>query len=139
MRKLTQEELDEKLRLHQLWLDSKGSVGKKLHIEYMDCSNLDFREVNLQSTFLRGADLTNANLYNVNLQDRCAKGVIFNNTNLHRANIFKLAIYELWKGKPTIVGNVLVLKCDESCVWNDILEWIEITDDNEELFKELYL
>ena len=86
MKKLTQVELNEILRLHGLWLkNNKEGVRANL-------SNYNLRSVNLQSANLQGANLYSANLQSADLQGAdlqcaCLQSAYLQGANLYSANL----------------------------------------------------
>jgi hypothetical protein len=75
-------ELDEILRLHQLWLDSNGEDGQRA-----DLRDVDLRGVNLRGADLMGADLRDANLVGAILRDAILVGVNLRRADLRRADL----------------------------------------------------
>ena len=94
--KKTQEELDQILQQHQLWLDTKGGTGQRANLRFSNLTganlynanlfgallcNADLRGANLRGADLRRADLFSADLrdarFDINVRDclsfRCAK------------------------------------------------------------------
>jgi hypothetical protein len=84
LKKITQEELDEVLKLHVLWLSSSGREGKKAILNSTNLSDLDLSRYNLKranfhkanlnganlnESFLKYVDLREANLQDAYLQD----------------------------------------------------------------------
>ena len=78
MKKYTQEEIHEAIRLHRLWLEgsSEGVRADFIDADFInadfsnaDFSNADFSNANLRDANLRGADLRGANLRGANLRD----------------------------------------------------------------------
>ena len=61
MIKLTQEEINEKLRLHKMWLNNEEG-GVSANLRHTDLSYANLSYANLKHADLRGADLKNANL-----------------------------------------------------------------------------
>lgn len=81
MKKITQAEIDEKLRLHKMWLNKDGG-------ERVDFSNTNLSGTNLRHADLRGADLSGADLdytclplwcgsLNANFDDRLAIQLLY--------------------------------------------------------------
>ncbi len=60
--------LDQKIKAHKEWLDSKGSKGECLCLPGADLQNADLRGADLYGTNFRGADLENVNLHDANLE-----------------------------------------------------------------------
>ena len=82
--KISDDELNEILANHKLWIDSKSKYGNHANLCDADLSgaNLrgaDLRGANLNDTDLRGADLSGANL----------RGADLNGANLHRADLHR--------------------------------------------------
>ena len=75
---MTQEELNEVLRLHKQWLESNGNKGKRA----------DMRgAADLKDADMRGADLKDANLRRANLKDAHMQGADLRRADLRRANL----------------------------------------------------
>jgi hypothetical protein len=118
MKTITQEEWDEKVRLHEVWLKYRSS-GQKLELEGYDlsklvfkknkdlrlanlkCSNfqgmdlkfLDLRTIELNYADFRNADLSYSDLSRSdltysNLEYAALKGAILENTHIDHANLY---------------------------------------------------
>lgn len=87
LRKITQEKLDEILRLHKLWLESDFLDGEKAYLGYCDLSNLDFNEIDLSSIVFKCSNLRNCMLVNSNLSDADLSGCDLSNANLTYSNL----------------------------------------------------
>jgi uncharacterized protein YjbI with pentapeptide repeats len=80
MKKYTQEELQEILRLHELWLDNEEcGVRADLSNANLTCADLSFAD--LRRANLRGADLRFADLRRANL-----RGADLSGTDLRQAD-----------------------------------------------------
>jgi len=91
LRQITQEELNEILQLHKMWLND-GKGGKKANLSSADLSGADLRgadlrSANLRSADLRGADLCSANLRGANLSSADLSGADLRSANLRGANL----------------------------------------------------
>ena len=64
---MKQEELNEILRKHKLWLEEKEG-GKRANLERANLRGADLNGVNLHGANLRGANLNGANLHGANLE-----------------------------------------------------------------------
>ena len=62
LKKITQEELDEIISKHILWLNSHGAEGEQACLSYMDLTG-----VNLENAYLHRANLIGTNLQGANL------------------------------------------------------------------------
>jgi hypothetical protein len=80
MKKITQEQLNEILKLHKLWLldNTKGQRA--------DLSNADFRHADFSYTNLSNANFSNTNLSNANFNYAYLDYANFSNANLKYAN-----------------------------------------------------
>lgn len=89
MKTISQEELNEKIRLHELWLE--GLDGERLYLNHFDlsCANLSY--ANLREANLSYVDLSYANLKDTNLS--CAT---LNHSNLRHANLIHANLYHAY-------------------------------------------
>lgn len=65
-KRLTQEQLNNILEKHYLWLNKKVG-GEQAEISMCNLTNLDLRNANLNSASIQGCDLTNVDLSGSNL------------------------------------------------------------------------
>ena len=112
MKKYTQEELNEILRLHILWIEYKEK-GKRANLSEADLSGADLSRVDLfganllkanlskadlSGTDLSKADLSRANLFGADLSGADLRGADLRGANLSGANLsganFSGTIYE---------------------------------------------
>ena len=90
MKKYSQEELKEILRLHKLWLaDRRGGVKANLQ-------DANLQRANLQRANLQGADLRGANLQGANLRGANLRGA-----NLQGADL-DFSCWPLWCGSKNV-------------------------------------
>jgi hypothetical protein len=88
MNNITQEDLNEMIRRHGLWL--KGDPeGEKTDLSFMGLCGLDFSNANLQY-----ADLHDANLRRANFSGADLKGTDLEEANLQNANLKYVNFYE---------------------------------------------
>jgi hypothetical protein len=113
MTRITQEELNEVIRKHGLWLkDRSNPDGERMDLYFMDLRGLNFSNANLQYAGLHSADLRKADLYGANLQDAnlrwahledanlegtVLEGADLRGANLEGANI-DFSVLPLWCG-----------------------------------------
>ena len=76
MKILTQSEIYEKLRQHEMWLNNEKGGGRA-----------DFTNANLSGANLSGANLSGANLSRADLSDANLSGANLRYANLRRANL----------------------------------------------------
>jgi uncharacterized protein YjbI with pentapeptide repeats len=95
--RISDDELDELLELHQEWVDSKGSLGSRLELTHADFEAADLTGANLQGAILNGAnfhgaelllaDLRGASLVQANLQETNLLGADLRGANLEGASL----------------------------------------------------
>ena len=81
LKKISKEELKEKLKLHEKWLNGEKE-GVKLDLRNTDLRYTDLINANLKYADLTGANLTGANLEGTNLEDAILKKANLTNTIL---------------------------------------------------------
>jgi uncharacterized protein YjbI with pentapeptide repeats len=89
--KLTKQQLNEIIELHQLWLEGKVG-GVRANLSNDDLSGLNLRNVDLRGAYLHGADLRDTDLQDANLSGADLRKVDLRNadlkgTNLHNADL----------------------------------------------------
>ena len=87
---MTQEELNEVLKQHKLWLDTKGEEGKRADLIGADLEGVDLRDANLtcaslEGAYLKGADLRFANLRFTNFIGANLRGAYLTDADLEGA------------------------------------------------------
>lgn len=87
---ISEDQLENILQQHQLYLDSGGEQGEKARLEQANLSGahrpeVDLRKANLRGANLKGANLGNANLQETILQDSSLQGAFLSRANLWRA------------------------------------------------------
>ena len=93
--KLQQEEIEEILKAHILWLKNEGGGRADLSCANLSCADLrgaNLRDADLSGAYLRYADLSGANLHGANLRDADLSGAYLryadlSGANLHGANL----------------------------------------------------
>lgn len=89
---VNQEQVDDMLRRHVLWLDTHGAEGKRVNFRSVDLRNVSLAGANLTQASLRGAILTGVDMTNVatmqeaDFTEAVLNGANFSGTNLRRAN-----------------------------------------------------
>lgn len=86
MRKITENELQEILRKHKLWLNEKEG-GERADLTGADLIGADLRGADLTGAYLRGADLRGANLRMANLIGADLRGANLNRADLTEADL----------------------------------------------------
>ena len=88
LKKITQEEFDKILDLHNLWLNTNGKNGKRADLRNYNLTNIKFdRGVDLAEAHLQGANLFRANLAEANLTGANLEGANLAEANLTGANL----------------------------------------------------
>ncbi len=90
LRKIDQEELNETLRLHKLWL-MDDILGLKANLRSCNLQNFDFRGVSLQYADLKNADLRGADLQGVVLDS-----VALDGADLRGAQFSQMIPHNCW-------------------------------------------
>src|SRR5574344_924290 len=91
MKKITTEELMEKIAEHQKWLRDK-TTGKCLDASFLDFSDVNFYKIDFHGANFHDADFRDANFHGANFRDANFIGAIFHDANFHGAN-FRDAIF----------------------------------------------
>ena len=84
---MKQEELNEILRKHKLWLEEKEG-GKRANLYGADLREADLHGANLYGADLREADLREANLYGAYLYGADLRWADLHGADLHGANLY---------------------------------------------------
>lgn len=92
MAQITQEELDEILELHEIYLNG-GSGGVQADFEEMDLSGLNFRGADLGSVNFNNSDLSGADLHGCILNGASLSEVDFTMANLASASFVDADLY----------------------------------------------
>ena len=119
MRKVTQEELNQILADHALWLYDQRT-GERAQLKYADLSNTNLTGVDLSGANLFGINLSGANLSGANLSGANLIGVELSGAHLSYAN-FTGAKFGL---------NINDVKAiDHATFSQDAYEWLILRDD----------
>lgn len=91
LKKISEEELKEKLELHKKWLNCEEE-GVRLDLRYINLTNSDLKQVDLRCAKLSNSDLRNSNLESANLGYANLEGANLRHaklegTNLRHANL----------------------------------------------------
>jgi len=150
---MTDQELEDILKEHCLWLDSNGNKGKIANLRGVDLRRenfkaVDLRNVNLEEVDLRRADLSESDLKGANLKGADLRKVNLKGTNLKGANLMRTNLREAdLRGAnlegcyvspgTKILGNMLITEYyDKYPSFWIVKSWVEL--DEEGLGKELY-
>ena len=105
---MKQEELNEILRKHKIWLEEEDGECADLSSANLSCadlSNADLRGANLRGADLRGANLSGANLSNAYLSNADLRGANLENVDLD------YSCFPLWCGGLQInIDNKLAIQ-----------------------------
>ena len=85
---MTNEEIKEVLTLHQVWLDSDRTKGKRADLRYADLRKADLSEANLYGADLREADLWGSNLNGAKLNGADLREACLYGADLREANLY---------------------------------------------------
>lgn len=90
---MTQEELNEALKKHKLWLRGNDDGERFLAGYGEDFSGLDFSLADLRCANLPGADLTGTNLICANLADACLRNANLIGADLTEADMTNVDLH----------------------------------------------
>lgn len=93
MKKLTQDELDNLIQQHEIWLKN-NELGIRPSFSNLDLSELELKRANLYHSNFTNSNLTRANFRNSNLEKADLGGAILEKTNLIEANLFHANLYK---------------------------------------------
>ena len=105
MKKFTQEELDQILAAHKLWLESSRKRGKRADLQGVNLRGVHLQGANLYGVNLRGADLRKTNLYRANLA-----GANLQEANLEGANLSEVNLG--WSNLRRAIVPLSIRDCD---------------------------
>lgn len=91
-KKITNEELEEKFKLHKLWLD-RDPVGVIADLRSANLSNANLEDADLTGAFLVFADLTAANLTGAWIGHASFLNAKLNNVNFNGVNSMECAYF----------------------------------------------
>lgn len=83
MREITQEEIDEKVKAHKLWLDSDGEHGENARFTDVLVANKTFVSQNLHGAVFKNVDCVNTNFERADLVFTYFKNVHFDHVNFN--------------------------------------------------------
>ena len=84
---MTQEELNEVLRLHKQWLESNGNKGKRAGLRRANLKDAKLQVANLKGADLKGADMRGADMKDAKLQDAYLYGADMRGADMQGADI----------------------------------------------------
>ena len=87
MKKITQEELNQILQQHKLWIETDGNKGGCAVLKGTDLLGADLRHANLRAANLRAADLQGADLRAADLQGADLRFASLYGADLHYATL----------------------------------------------------
>jgi uncharacterized protein YjbI with pentapeptide repeats len=139
--KLTQQELNEKLKDHKLWLEDE-TKGNKLDLSYCDCYGLNFHSANMRSADMRSADMSYADMSyadmsyaNMSSADMSSANMSYADmsyadmsyANIHNTTGNSKEIKTIQTEKYTI--NITKNNIQIGCKNHTMDEWINFTDE----------
>lgn len=110
MKTITQEELDKKLELHELWLDD-NMQGVRLDLSGFDLRGIDLEGANLQYASLRGSNLIASNLKHANLTEADLNDTNLIASKLKHANLTDADLTDANLSNAYLTGADLIYAC----------------------------
>lgn len=132
---MTNTELQNILKKHQLWLDGEPG-GERANLEGVNLSEANLEGVNLRHANLEGvnlfeANLQRANLSNANLEKTNLVGAILMRTNLFEANLFEANLFNAnLQGANLQIANLRKATLERTCLEKADLFGANLTDAN---------
>lgn len=83
MREITQEEINEKVKAHKLWLDSKEKQGERAVFADVSITNKNFFRRNLRRAAFRNIKCVDTNFENADLVETFFENVYFDHVNFN--------------------------------------------------------
>ena len=93
MKKLIQNELDDLIKQHEIWLKN-GEKGIRPSFAGLDLSFLELKRANLHNSNFTGSNLTGCDFRASNLTKADLKGANLKKANLKEANLFSANLYK---------------------------------------------
>ena len=84
---MNQEQLNEILKQHKLWLDTKGEEGKRADLIGANLEGDNLRGADLSGAYLRGTCLVEVDLTGADLRGADLTGALLSHVNLEGANL----------------------------------------------------
>ena len=100
MKKYTQEELSEILRLHKLWIEDDPK-GRRADLQSAKLQMADLQRADLRGADLRGADLRGADLQRADLREADLRRADLQRADLRWANL-DFSCWPLWCGSKNV-------------------------------------
>jgi len=122
---MTKEELQEKLKLHKLWLENKE--GERLDLTGADLSGADLNSADLRRADLKDANLTGADLRYADFRFADLKGANLSGANLNNCIGNRKEIKTIQTSKYWIVYTKDVMQI--GCENHTIDKWFQFSDD----------
>ena len=107
---LNQSDLDQRLREHQMWVDSAGEVGTQLWLPEADLAGVDLSGRDLTEAHLAGAVLDDARLTGTLLSGAILAGCSLRRATLESANLSKANLDRIRAEEARMAGANL-LRC----------------------------
>ena len=84
---MTNDQIQEILKAHTMWLASAGETGERADLRGANLCRADLRGANLCRADLGVADLQGVSLYGANLREACLRGANLSNADLRGADL----------------------------------------------------
>ena len=131
LRKITQEQLEEILHKHKLWIEDKEG-GERADLSYVDLRDANLTGANLIGAYLEGADLRRADLRDADLGYANLEGA-----NLEYANLKSAWLEDTILKKANLNNTILQVlevletnSIDLNKVFNEVFDTLEYATEN---------
>ena len=140
LRKISQEQLEEVLLKHKLWLEGEGGEKADLRdtdLGYADLEGAYLRDANLEYAYLRYTNLEGANLERANLKYVNLKGANLEGANLEGADLKSAWLEDTILKKANLNNTILQVlevletnSIDLNKVFNEVFDTLEYATEN---------
>jgi uncharacterized protein YjbI with pentapeptide repeats len=130
---MKQEDLNEILQEHKLWVTSHGTEGCRAHLFGADLAGADLRGANLRGANLYGANLYGANLFGADLTGANLSKAILYGAYLSEANLYGADLSQTNLSGTNIIrfqfnkhetyyfeGNIQI-----GCIHKSVTDWLD--------------
>jgi len=124
MRELSKDQLNEELRLNQLYIETGGEEGRSADLSYANLRIADLSSANLRYANLRYANLRYANLRYANLRSANLRSADLRSADLSSADLSSADLSSANAGDAIPIDGWFFLDCKYNI--HICAEWIEI-------------
>jgi len=129
---MKQEQLDEIIQKHKLWLNNNAE-GERANLKYVNLEDANLEDANLEDANLRDANFEDANLERANLKGANLEYANLKYANLKRANLeganIDYSVWPLWCGSKNVKVDIIQVR--------QLLAHVYVLDCADKEFKDI--